>query len=403
MFTFKDYLYQEKVSLLAESKNVHLEHVEDNILNHGMVGAKNSLNFVAGIANMLRGHAGKKYNITTKWDGSPAIFAGINPENGKFFVGTKAVFGKRDPKIIHSKADIKKHYGDNPGLSKQLEAALTHLPKLGIKGVLQGDMMFSEGEVEEKTIDGEKMVTFKPNTIMYAVPADSDLAKKIKRAKMGIIFHTKYEGESMQDMKSSFKIDISGLKKTADVWFDDATYMDESGTVTFTAKEEKEVERHLNAANKALSQIKKAELDQLLSNKTLVSMLKMHTNAQIRSGKHFHGDFIKEFHKFVDNRIDKEKTSDQAKANKKTKYKEFIEKHHDLLERVLAFQSHINDAKLFLINKLKALDSIGTFLPDGDGYKVTSPEGFVAVDHIGDAVKLVDRLEFSRANFAGKS
>ena len=403
MFTFKDYLAQEKFSILAESKNVHLEHVEDNILNHGMTGAKNSLNFVAGVAAMLRGHTGKKFNITTKWDGSPAIFVGINPENGKFFVGTKAVFGKREPKIIYSKADIKKYYGEVPGLAKQLEAALKYLPKLGIKGVMQGDMMFSEGEVEEKTIDGEKMVTFKPNTIMYAVPADSDLAKTIKRAKMGIIFHTKYEGDSMQDMKSSFKIDVSKFKKTADVWFDDASYTDESGTVTFTAKEEKQVEDHLNAAKKALSQIKKGELDQLLSNKTAVSMLKMHTNAQIRGGRHFHGDFLKEFYKFVEQRIDKDKTSDKAKAAKKQKYKEFIEKHHDLIERVLAFQSHINDTKLFIIDKLKTLDSIGTFLPDGEGYKVTSPEGFVAVDHIGDAVKLVDRLEFSRANFAGKS
>ena len=400
MFTFKDYLHQQKASILSESaKNMHLEHVEDNILNHGLVGAKNSLAFIKGVAGMLRGHTGKKkLNITTKWDGSPAILVGINPENGKFFVGTKAVFGKANPKIIYTKADVKKYYGDVPGLAKQLLSALEHLPKLGIKGVLQGDMMFSEDEIDEKTLGGEEVVTFKPNTILYAVPANSDLAKKIKRAKMGIIFHTKYEGDTMKDMSSSFNVSVEGLKRTPDVWFDDATYTDDSGAATFTIKEDREIEKYIALAEKALANINSGQLDQLLSNKTLISMLKMHTNAQIRGGQQFHGNFLNEFGEFVSERIDKEKTKDESKVAKKEKYATVIQQFQSVLVQVLSFQSHINDAKLFLINKLKDLDSIGTFLPDGEGFKVTSPEGFVAVDHIGSAVKLVDRLEFSRAN-----
>ena len=34
-----------------------------------------------------------------------------------------------------------------------------------------------------------------------------------------------------------------------------------------------------------------------------------------------------------------------------------------------------------------------------NGYEVTGEEGFVAVDKIGNAIKLVDRLEFSKLNF----
>lgn len=401
MLTFKQHLAEQ---LLFEAKNVHLEHAEDEILNGGHDGARRALDSIEMVAGMLSGHTNKQYNVTAKWDGSPAIFAGINPENGKFFVGTKAVFAKKNPRIVHTAADADEMYSDNPELASILKAALEHLSKLGIKGVLQGDMMFGPGSMpKEETIDGEKYVTFKPNTILYAVPADSDLAKKIMAAKMGVIFHTSYKGDTFQDMSSSFNVDIKRLNKTKDVWFDDASYLDSSGTVTLTAEQTQDVRNHVITANKVLKKISEQELDALLANKTFIGLVKMYINSRIRGGKHFGATdkFVHGLEQFIHERISKEKTKPQSQAAKKQKQSDLIQKFHPTLVKVIEFMNHVNEAKLALIKKLNAMSKIGTFLQTSDGYKVTAPEGFVAVDHLTNkAVKLVDRLEFSRANFA---
>ncbi len=217
---------------LTEEKNLHLEHLEDELINNGSRGAREAIEFASSLVKMLAGKASKKYNITVKWDGAPAVFAGINPENGKFFVGSKSVFNVT-PKINYTNADIDQNH--TGGLAAKLKVALASLSKLGIKNVLQGDMMYSD-DLSSANIDGVNYITFTPNTITYAVPTDSDLANQIVKSKMGIIFHTEYTGKDMQSMKASFGPDISYLRKTADVWFDDATLKDESGVATFTIK-----------------------------------------------------------------------------------------------------------------------------------------------------------------------
>lgn len=403
MFTFKQYLAE---SFLTEGKNVHLEHVEDEILNDGLRGARRALDALENVAGMLAGHSQKHYNLTAKWDGSPAIFAGTNPENGKFFVGTKAVFSKGTPKLVYSASDADKFYRDQPELANVLKASLKHLSKLGIKDVLQGDLMFGPGRMpKEQTIDGEEYITFKPNTITYAIPADSKLAERIRRAKIGIIFHTKYTGDAIQNLSSSFDVNVKQLKKTADVWYDDASYLDETGTVTLTAQETQEVRNHVINANKVLKTISEQELTQALGTKSFAQAIKKFINQRVRKGQHV-GDtkkFVAELEEFLHQEIDKEKTQPGTKATKKQKTTQKIKQIHPTLLKVVEFINHVNEAKLELIGKLNKLNKIGTFLQTADGYKVTSPEGFVAVDHLTNkAVKLVDRLEFSRANFAGK-
>lgn len=402
MLSFKQHLAE---SILFEAKNVHLQHAEDAILNTGLDGARHALDAIESVAGMLMGTTHKHYNVTTKWDGSPAIFAGINPESGKFFVGTKGVFSKGNPKIIEKPSDIRKHYGDKPQLSKLLKAALEHLPKINIKGVLQGDMMFGPGDIKDQTIHGERYLTFMPNTILYAVPVDSKLAERIKTAKMGIIFHTSYSGDSFQNLKSSYNVSAKDLNQHQDVWFDDATYMDESGTATLTAEETQDIRDHVINANKMLKTISSQEMDNLLANKTFVGLIKMYINSRIRSGQHFGNidEFVAGVEKFIHDRVEGEQTKDATKLAKKQRITNLIQKEHSTLLKVVAVQSHINDAKLALIKKLSAVNNIGTFLSTPDGFKVTSPEGFVAVDHLtNNAIKLVDRLEFSQANFARK-
>ena len=222
-----------------QDKNVHLEHLEDNVLNSGVNGARESINFLRSLRDMLAGHSGSKVNVTTKWDGSPAIFAGINPENGKFFVGTKSVFNV-NAKLNYTDKDIdENHPGE--GLNDKLKLALAYLPKLNIKGILQGDMMFTKSDLKHQNIDGEDYLTFQPNTIVYAVPADSKLAKTMEAAQLGVVFHTSYTGKTIQDMKASFNIDIGHLTTTKDVWFRDASFTDASASVTFTEQDTKQI------------------------------------------------------------------------------------------------------------------------------------------------------------------
>jgi len=89
-------------------KNTHLEHLEDNILNDGSQGGREAIAFLRSLGEMLD-RGGSETRVTVKWDGAPAIICGIDPSNGKFFVGTKSVFNKT-PKVSYSEQDVDKYY-----------------------------------------------------------------------------------------------------------------------------------------------------------------------------------------------------------------------------------------------------------------------------------------------------
>jgi len=400
VFTLKEYLSE---STLLVEKKVSLSHAEDLILTGGYEGARSALEYLEGVVGMLAGDTNARVNVTTKWDGAPAIFAGKNPENGKFFVGTKGIFTKSNPKILYTNEDIEHHYGDKPDLVSKLKAALKYLPKLGIKNIIQGDIMFSEGDVKRQTIHGEDYVTFHPNTILYAVPANSKLAKQIEHAKLGVIFHTAYTGDSIHSLTSSYKVDVASLRKNPDVWFDDATYRDASGSVTLTAEETANVNTLLSVARTALAQITKQDLELLFSNKTFVGLIQQFINHRIRGGVQLSNmdKIADEMLQFLEMKVNKEKTQPATKEKKIQRLHAHAQEIKEALMKVFAFQKQIVDIKNILIGKLEAAKSIGTFHVTERGIEVAPQEGFVAVDHLGNnAIKLVDRLSFSRANFA---
>ena len=247
MISFKQMLNEDK-----GGKNLHLEHLEDEILNYGVDGGRAAINFLRSLRDMMAGSSRSSINMTVKWDGAPAIFAGIDPSDGKFFVAKKSVFNV-SPKLYKNNAEID---ADLSGaLQSKFKVALKELSKLGIKGVLQGDLMFTD-DVDNTTIDGVKYYTFQPNTIVYAVPVDSDFGKKIKAASIGIVWHTTYTGAALQDMKATFGANISGLSKPNSVWMDDATYKDTSGTSTFTASETESITAILSKTGKTFQTIK---------------------------------------------------------------------------------------------------------------------------------------------------
>ena len=398
MYSFKQYL--------SESKNTHLEHLEDEIINNGYQGGVNAVEFLKSLRNMLVGSSGKKVNVSVKWDGAPAVICGTNPENGKFFVGSKSVFNVT-PKINYTPADIRKNHSG--GLVDKLIVALRELRKLNIKGVVQGDFLYTPDEIKTATIRGEKVITFTPNTITYAIPEDSNLAKRIQSSKMGIIFHTSYTGRKMSNLKAKFGVNVRSFSKTNSVFFDDAGYKDTSGVATFTELESDQYDALLRMAAGSISK-GKGVLDLMKRQTNLLSVgarLKIFFNDFIRRGqtianvKKLQTQFRTYYAKVLDDEIDKRKTKsakDRFAAQKKEGLR-FIDRYEDQIYFAIASYVTLQRTKNYLVNKMNQIKSIGTFIQRGNGFEVTNPEGYVAVDRLGNAVKLVDRLEFSTANF----
>ena len=400
---FSEFITEAK----KEGANLHLEHIEDEVLNRGVAGTRDAINFLQSLRDMLAGHSSSKINVTTKWDGAPAVFCGINPDNGKFFVGTKGVFNA-NPKLNYTDDDIDMNHPSG-GLNAKLKVALRYLPKLGIKGVLQGDMMFSKGDINTQTIDGEEYITFQPNTIVYAVPSDSKLAKAMTSAQMGIVFHTSYTGKTFSDMKASFNIDINHLSTTKDVWFRDAYFVDASGTVTFTEQETKVLNSHLSLAGTTFQSINALTLNRIAASEIVLTYIKTFNNTKVREGMEIKDTtaHTNDLIRWVEAKLNKDisdakkEETKQKRIKEKTEIMRFFRGSARDLKNIFDLMNHLVASKNMIVGKLQQMKQVtNTFLRTDDGFKVTNPEGFVAVDKLkGNAVKLIDRLEFSQANF----
>jgi len=401
MQKFQDYL--------VEDKNTHLEHLEDEIINNGSKGAKTAIEFLKSIKQMLQGGSGGS-TVSVKWDGAPAVFCGINPENGKFFVGTKSIFNKT-PKINYTNADISRNHGG--ALADKLKICLKYLPSLGISGILQGDLLFTSGDKKGATVAGQKSIIFTPNTITYAVPVvktglfGSSLYNSVNKAQLGIIFHTSYSGNTMASLRAAFGASTKGLKKNKNVFFDDATYK-RADAAAFNPNEEKAFDNIIRMAEGSAYKAG-AFIDKLKKDTGPLSLgiqLKTFFNTYIRQGTPITNTskLANNFEVYFRDRIRKEIDSKKTPAAKQ-KYEEILnagmkilKPNRDGLYFAIATYITFQSAKAVLLRKLNTIQSIGSFLRTKNGYKVTNPEGYVAIQK-GGAVKLVDRLEFSRANF----
>ena len=404
--SFKDMLLESKAG-----KNLHLEHLEDEIINHGVPGGRAAINFLRSLRDMLAGASRSSGNMTVKWDGAPAIFCGIDPSDGKFFVAKKSVFNK-EPKLYKSDAEINADLSGT--LNSKFKVALAELSKLGIKDVLQGDLMFTD-DIEDDDIDGVAYHTFQPNTIVYAVPKGSDLGKKINKAKIGIVFHTTYTGDELQSMKASFGADTSKLRIPSSVWTDDATYKDVSGKAVFTKEETAYVTKILSQTGKTFQKINANKLrsfirlQESMTGTMAGASLKTYNNSKVRAGEKVNnpGAHAKGYEKWVESSIQKQIDKVKSPAGKKKyeniqkEYVREVRKHTGNLKQIITFQNLLVDAKMQIVKKLNSVKQLtNTFIRTSNGYKVTNPEGFVAIDRVsGGAVKLVDRMEFSFNNF----
>ena len=396
--------------LLSEEKNLHMTHAEDAVIDGGVTGTRNVINYFRAIRDMLSGNASAPVNLSVKWDGAPAIFAGIDPSDGKFFIAKKGVFNK-NPKIYKTAEEIDNDVtGD---LNSKFKVALSEFSKLGIEGVIQGDFLYTTEDLKTDTINGESYLTFHPNTIVYAIPTASDLAKKIRRSKIGVVWHTTYRGSTLEGMSASFGEKIaSNLKEVSSVWSVDAVFEDKSGSVTFTKKETAAVTAKLSAAGKIFRTVKKDILNEMGSNEELNLRINTYINSKVREGQRIGNSksFVKGLVKYIQDYYQKEADKKKTDKGKKVQMdksaaalKMFSDANVKEIEKVFDLYNLIVDVKMMLIDKLNKVDSLKTFLNTQSGYEVTNPEGFVAMDRLGkNSLKLVDRLQFSKANFSSE-
>ncbi len=399
-------------------KNLHLEHIEDEIFNFGSNGLRSSIEFINSLREMLAGNTARSLNVTTKFDGAPAVFCGIDPEDGRFFVGTKGVFNK-EPKVVKQVEDIKR-LGYGGSLASRLEICLEHLPKLEIDGVLQGDLMFIKQDLHKKLIGGKQYTTFQPNTIVYATdPQSGDIDKIINKAELGIVFHTTYRGNTLPEVSASFGADISSLKRIPEVWITNAQYQNLSGTVSLTSRERTDLYNLMRKTGEKFKKFDTTKLDSFLRfQKTLPTSMvgagiKTYINSKIRKGMKIEDPrndargYTKYFEDYVYEKIILKLTS-QSAIQRRTKELDSnlkkVRSYLSTIEDAFIMYNNLVEAKGLIIKKLNSgpRKLSDTFVKTDTGYKVVNDEGYVAINtERGNAVKLVDRLEFSYNNFNG--
>ena len=389
---------------ITENKNTHMTHIEDKVIYGGVKGTRDAIMALRSLRDMLKGeHDG---SVSVKWDGAPAIFAGIDPGDGRFFVAKKGIFNK-NPKVYKTPADVD---ADTSGdLAVKLKTALSELPALGIKGVVQGDFLYGPGDVKTKKIAGDSYVTFHPNTIVYAVPSGTAAAAEIRKSKIGIVWHTTYTGKTFETMRASYGVNVSKLKKSKAVWSQDAMLRDLTN-ITMSKRDTEEVNEYLSQAGKIFNKISGTTLRTLEGQEELQKLIETYNNTFVRAGTVIGNTrgHVSGLIRFVTQRyrkeIDKRKTAKGKDAQQKKLdaiLSFFSIQNKKSLEQMFELQKVIVLAKLKLINILNKIAKVKTFVKTRNGYKVTGEEGYVAIDKLGgDAVKIVDRMEFSYNNFS---
>ena len=391
---------------IVEAKNTHMTHIEDMVIDGGVQGARSAIFALRDLRDMLAGHTNDTKQVTVKWDGAPAVFAGIDPSDGKFFVAKKGIFNK-NPMVYKSVKEVK---ADTSGdLAAKLTVAFQELSKLGIKkGVYQGDIMFTKKDLKKQTIDGVKYVTFHPNTIVYAVPEEA--AQEIMKAKIGVVWHTYYQGATFEKMSASFGVSVAAFKTVRTVWQKSANFPDISGLATLSKKDTDEITKHISNAGKLFQKIASSTLTDVATNTDINLYINTFRNTKVRSQEDVTNSkaYVDELISWISNRYDTEKERLKSDAGKDRKEEAkllalefFSDENKSGLISMFDMQNELVMAKKKLLTHLDSMDSINTFVKTKDGFRVTGAEGYVAIDHlINGAVKIVDRMEFSYNNFS---
>ena len=384
------------------TKNTHLNHLEDNVFLGHIAGTRDSINFIQSLRDLLQGNNSREIQTSVKWDGAPAIWLGPHPETKKFIIAKKSLFNKT-PLYYDSKVSIERAPDLSDELKKKFLIAFdcykdTKFPKL-----TQGDFLFDQSDLKTTTVDGVKYVTFHPNTIAYSVPADSELAKSILKKKMGVVFHTSYTGNTIENLVATAGVTLP--KAPDSVWQIDADYQ---MTTLLTKNQVNDIDSELSNIGRHFRYVSRNTFNRL-NDPFIAALATTYTNAFIRANKTPTAEeAARGFPEFIKEKFNKEIAKRKTPAGQ-AKQKELMQQAISPImavpknELVSIFHLYysLQKAKNILIKKLSTASFIKTFLKTNEGWKVTGQEGFVASDKLGqNSVKLVDRLDFSYANFS---
>lgn len=401
MKTFKEY-----VTEATDGKNTHMTHLSDLVFIGGVDGTRKAVNYLRDMRNMF-GHTSNN-TYTVKWDGAPAIVCGIDPQDGKFFVAKKGIFNAT-PKVYKNQADIDADLSGE--LKDKFTILLQYLPTLGIKkGIYQGDLMFTKSDLKRETIDGQDMIVFHPNTIAYAIPVESALAKKLMQAEVGMVFHTTYTGDSFAELKATFGKNITDkFAKTSKVWTVDATLDNKTADFTLTNQEYLYSELLLKDIGVQFRYLNANLLNAFHRDGELMDLVLIYINSLVRKNQRIAPlQMAAGFQQFIHDRYEKDIDSKKMEKSKETlrgkrsRVMEFFSKYdQSQFASIFDLAVSIDALKDLMLTKMRKVSGVEHFLKTKDGFKVTNPEGFVAINsNSGEAVKLVDRFTFSQANFS---
>lgn len=399
------------------NEDTHSLHMEDSILK-GKAYISRMLGFYNQVFDTLTGSIDKeKPGITVKIDGAPAItmytkFPGLKGPG----VSTKSIFNAT-PKVYTTDEEIEAD-DRSPELKAKLKAALK-LAKAKIipaGEIWQGDLLFTKGDIKNYTDDnGQKYIYFKPNTLVYALPVGSDGAKKALASDIGIVFHTRYKGSSVQTVKQSNDAstdELNGIPEWAFVL--DARLPNLSGVQTLSDKEASDIEDSLYDLHSLCSEIvNDADYDLLVNNTDFINfyVMTLQNNKVDKSELIDPETFVDELHKWVTGKMRKEyqgleKLKTKAGRDKKRislddKSKDLhtiIETNEPLLHKIAEALYIAADVKNKFITKLNSVNKWVNKIETTFGMKDTNGEGFMVSDVDGNFVKLVDRSAFSYFN-----
>ena len=394
-------LYFEQYQLIEENAKGHLTHLEELLLTEGERGYELARTYLLDLLGMLQGKHKRKIKMSVKWDGAPFIMAGKHPQNGQHFVATKSAFNV-EPLLNFTETDIINNHGDKPELVEKLKKALKFTKQMGIKGLIGGDIMYtSPSEIGGTVYDGEEFISFKPNTTVYAVEKDSELAKEISNSVMGVIWHSAYSEIDDSTKRALSNSEFKKLKEVPGVWMDDAEFTDSTGKVGIDKDEAKQVKNLIKTADGI--KVKFGPLTKFLP------LVNIYLNTEIRKGSFIEdpeGSF-KNFYQWLSNRNEtaiKKLVAKKRIEAKTTASKEQLAELKSLSgDMINLFKKSklLQQAKQIFINKYNnAVYNTRHFFDNGDGtLRPSNPEGYVAINNDGNLVKFIDRLEFSRANF----
>lgn len=279
--------------------------------------------------------------VSVKWDGAPALVWGICPSSGRFFVGTKSVFNKRKIKINYNHYDIDNNHGDNPAVASILHVAFECLPVPGNGGYVQGDFI-GFGDTD----------TFKPNTIEYR------FENTIKQS-IVVALHTRYMGAFVEP-RAQFGISTNDV-----IWSDrrqDRCYLIDTAHASVDYKSVFGKMYRTQLAKFFASRAK------FPAARATTQYLKTHVNKYIRQG------IMPTATEMYDSLPDKYKSQVNVDLFR------LFEVIYNLKNKVMKHIVVHNQAECYI-----------------DG-QPTDHEGFV-ITSSGQTYKMVNRLEFSKANF----